>query len=159
MRLEEAFRMTVIELLKKSTGYSDFKSSWHYRDWSQDSSSSGLLSPASSSPSRRGRSPSVFRKRSGLAWVLGLFLFSLLAVWAWSKSQTTKPVLPTVDDNGAIPIGESRSQNGREVFWWERYPRYVARTATCIISHTNTDQAPRLLQRSKEHSTHRRLQA
>ena len=29
------------------------------------------------------------------------------------------------DDGGEIPLGQSRFRDGREVFWWEQFPRYV----------------------------------
>jgi hypothetical protein len=28
-----------------------------------------------------------------------------------------------IDPNGPIPAGKSVDRNGREVFWWEQFPR------------------------------------
>ena len=133
----------MIELVPKSLTDKLGASTWistHRRNWSSDSSGSTLLSP-SGSPRPRGAhrrqlSFSKF-KPTRAVWALGAIAFlTILGLW-WSLSPTnidqeveiSEPdidpgeVLDAIDPNGPIPVGKSVDRNGREVFWWEQFPR------------------------------------
>ncbi|KAJ9495545.1 hypothetical protein H2202_009086 [Exophiala xenobiotica] len=101
----------------------------HRRDYSSDSSSSGLLSPVGNPRLRLGHkrqlSLSRFNPRKSAWTAAGIALLTIISLW-WSFSPVGRVDLQAPaqqDDNGAIPIGQSRYQDGREVFWWEQFPR------------------------------------
>ncbi|KAK5449413.1 hypothetical protein LTS15_008957 [Exophiala xenobiotica] len=101
----------------------------HRRDHSNDSSSSGLLSPVGNPRLRLGHkrqlSLSSFNPRKSAWTAAGIALLTIISLW-WSFGPVGRVDLQAPaqqDDNGAIPIGQSRYQDGREVFWWEQFPR------------------------------------
>jgi hypothetical protein len=101
----------------------------HRRDHSSDSSSSGLLSPVGNPRLRLGHkrqlSLSRFNPRKSAWTAAGIALLTIISLW-WSFGPVGRVDLQSPgrqDDNGAIPIGQSRYQDGREVFWWEQFPR------------------------------------
>ncbi|KAK6387018.1 hypothetical protein LTS17_000283 [Exophiala oligosperma] len=103
----------------------------HQRDNSSDSSSSGLLSPVGSPRLRRGHkrqlSLSSFSPRRSICTATAIALLTIIGLW-WTfvpagqvQIQTTNSVQD--DNNDFIPIGQSVDRDGREVFWWEQFPR------------------------------------
>jgi len=120
------------ELRPKSIGDKFATLILHARALSEDSSSSGLLGPATSSPRRghlRRRSLSSFQARRSI-WTAGtITLLMVLGVCLWF-SPTSPPAnirgpVQVADDDGDIPLGQSVDRGGREVFWWEQFPRSV----------------------------------
>lgn len=69
------------------------------------------------------------RKITWLICVALLLLIVLFAatttgyVWTGPKRQNGPGIVP--DDGQSIPLGKSIYRNGREVFWWEQFPRLV----------------------------------
>jgi len=103
----------------------------HRRDNSSDSSSSGLLSPVESPRLRRGHkrqlSLSSFGLRRSICSTTAIALVTIVGLW-WTfvpagqiQSQTTP--IENDNSNDLIPIGQSVDVDGREVFWWEQFPR------------------------------------
>lgn len=119
---------------------------FHSRDWSPDSSSDGLLSPTGSPGRPRWRKSrvSLLRSRRTAYWACLVFVVSLLGLLTLSREQNAEPF----DDGGEIPLGQSRYRDGREVFWWEQFPRY-ARRSMRPCSLTNS-QVTRLLSWSQD---------
>jgi hypothetical protein len=134
--------MPVLDLLPKSLlsskSSTKFRSSPalnHSREWSGDSSSSGLLSPNISS--RRHYQWRKTRRKSAL-WCAGALLaMGALVLW-WYSGAVDAPLLApartsdtesliVADNGGKIPIGKSVERGGREVFWWEEFERYDMR--------------------------------
>ena len=101
------------------------KPSYHSRDWSTDSSSDGLLSPTGSpGRSRWRRSKSAwYRPRRSIWLSVTLSTIAVFALWTFLGRRHE-----LLDDGGLIPNGESRYREGREVFWWEQFPRYARRS-------------------------------
>ena len=109
---------------------------FHSRDWSTDSSSDGLLSPTGSPVRARWRksSASLFRNRRSAYWACVLLVVVALGLWTWSRQDDEIPV----HDGEEVPIGQSRYRDGREVFWWEQFPRYAKRSMRSFF----TDHSP-----------------
>ena len=136
----------MIELLSKQVFDKVGRPSiFHSRDWSSDSSSDGLLSPTGSPgrPRWRKSGASLLRSRRTAYWACLLFVVSLLSLWTLSRDRNVEPY----DDGGEIPLGQSRYRDGREVFWWEAFPRYVRRSMRSFF--TDKSQVTRLLSRSQ----------
>jgi len=101
----------------------------HRRDPSSDSSSSGLLSPVGTPRLRLGHkrqlSLSSFNPRKSSWTAAAITLLTIISLW-WSFGPVRRVGLQAPeqqDDNGPIPLGQSRYLQGREVFWWEQFPR------------------------------------
>ncbi|KAJ9653095.1 hypothetical protein H2198_007709 [Neophaeococcomyces mojaviensis] len=98
--------------------------------WSRSSSELNVKYIPLASPHlghRRQVSLSSFNARK-TAWFAGagLFLLALcLATAGYFRPALRFNNLNTTDDNGPIPLGKSVSRGGREVFWWEQFPRLV----------------------------------
>jgi hypothetical protein len=100
-------------------------------DWASDTSSNGLLSPAGSPRFRRGHrrhlSLSRFQPRKAVCTVAAVALFIVFALlWLFvagaHEPGNGKDLAPD-GDSGIIPLGQSRYRDGREIFWWEYFPR------------------------------------
>lgn len=107
--------------------------SFYNRGWINDSTGSGLLSPGDLPRARRvghkrHLSLSVFSPRKGLWTAAAIAFLTALGLW-WSFGPISRLQIqvPDVEDAGPtfplIPLGESRDRGGREVFWWEQFPR------------------------------------
>ena len=122
---------------------------FHRRDWSSDSSSDGLLSPTGSPgrPRWRKSRASLLRSRRTAYWACLLFVVSLLSLWTLLRKRNAEPF----DDGGEIPLGQSRGRDGREVFWWEQFPRYATWSMRAFF--TDDFQVTRLLSRSQDSCT------
>lgn len=99
----------------------------HQRDWSSDSSSSGVLSPVESHSSRRGhrRTLSLFSLSTHKAICSTAVIVLLTFVLLWSFKPSSRVQVAEVDrvEERPIAIGKSEDRDGREVFWWEQFPR------------------------------------
>ncbi|OAL35374.1 hypothetical protein AYO20_05425 [Fonsecaea nubica] len=130
--------MGMLDLLPKSlsTKFNDaIAISTHKRDWSTDSSGSSLLSPSQSPRPRRGRRRQWKRLRflpsKTICYAAAIAILTVIALWWFLNPTPTGGHLefskPDVDDgvpeDGPIPIGQSVDRGGREVFWWEQFPR------------------------------------
>ncbi len=123
---------------------------FHSRDWSSDSSSDGLLSPTGSPgrPRWRKSGATLLRSRRTGYWACLLFVVALLSLWTLWRKRSAEPF----DDGGEIPLGQSRYRGGREVFWWEQFPRCARRSmhsfftdssqVTRVLSWSQGDRAP-----------------
>ncbi|KAI1620485.1 hypothetical protein EDD37DRAFT_659586 [Exophiala viscosa] len=85
------------------------------------------LSPVGSPRSRWGHrhqlSLSSLRTRKILCSATAIAILTVLGLW-WSFTHIDHLHVPTrADDGGAIPLGQSRYRGGREIFWWEHFPR------------------------------------
>ncbi|ETI27144.1 hypothetical protein G647_09826 [Cladophialophora carrionii CBS 160.54] len=133
----------MIELVPKSLTDKLSSSAWittHRHNWSSDSSGSGLLSPGGSPPLREGHrrhpSHSRFKPRRAL-WTAGAIAFLTVIALCWSlfparidqRLEIPEPDVDhgdgadAIDSEAPIPPGKSVERNGREVFWWEQFPR------------------------------------
>ncbi|KIW30788.1 uncharacterized protein PV07_02490 [Cladophialophora immunda] len=128
----------MIDLLPKSLSnkFNDSAAiSIHKRDWSTDSSGSSLLSPAESPRRRRARRRQWKLSRclpsKAICYAAALALLTVISLWWFLRPTSTDGLFeilrPDVDDSvaedGPIPIGKSVDRAGREVFWWEEFPR------------------------------------
>ena len=112
------------ELKRKSSSDS------YARPNADDEADFGLLERAGS-PRRRHRrqlSLSSFpaRRLSTYAlYALALLVCALVALWLHQRSTTPPPQvqIPKETPGERIPLGQSRDRGGREVFWWEQFPR------------------------------------
>ncbi|KAL6253398.1 hypothetical protein RBB50_001122 [Rhinocladiella similis] len=123
----------------------------HQRDNSSDSSSSGLLSPVGSPRLRRGHkrqlSLSSFSLRRSICSATAIVLLAIIGLW-WTfvpAGQVQIQTTPIQDDNNdSIPIGQSEDRDGREVFWWEQFPRlhglYRGRNNIVSVAEYATEQ-------------------
>jgi hypothetical protein len=141
----------MIELVSKSFADKIKPPAWittHRREWSTDSSGSSLLSHNGSSHVRRGhrRQWSLSKLKTGRALCTAgaIVLLTILGLlWSFGPG-TVGSVLDvsdpdaqegdTTDPNGPIPWGKSVERGGREVFWWEQFPRYGIH-GSCWISN------------------------
>jgi hypothetical protein len=95
----------------------------------EDESGFGLLAPAGSPRKRHRRqlSLSSFPARRLVTYALyaaALLTCALVAAWLHFNSQgAPKNDLPKEAPGERIPLGQSRDRDGREVFWWEQFPR------------------------------------
>ncbi|KIX08042.1 uncharacterized protein Z518_02697 [Rhinocladiella mackenziei CBS 650.93] len=122
----------MIDLLSKSiTGKLKTSHSVHIRDWSTDTSSSGLLSPVGSPKWRRGHRRQLSLTRfyiqpgKAICTAAAIALLTVVGLW-WSFRPVGRVPMQEPDiegDHGLIPMGQSESRDGREVFWWEQFPR------------------------------------
>ncbi|OAP54126.1 hypothetical protein AYL99_11661 [Fonsecaea erecta] len=93
--------------------------SFLHRDWTKHSWGSSLLSPGDSPRSKK------------YGYAAAIALLSILALWWFPNPTGTGGLLgtsePGVDDEiteeGPIPVGTSVIRGGREVFWWEEFPK------------------------------------
>lgn len=90
----------------------------------------GLLGRAGSPPKRHRRQLSLSsfpaRRLSTYAlYALALLVCALVALWLHQNSTTPPPQaqIPKETPGERIPLGQSRDRDGREVFWWEQFPR------------------------------------
>ncbi len=87
-----------------------------------------LLGPGSPQPGRRRQvSLSSFNPRK-VAWLAAAALFVLAVVLLGTTTSYVSDAIgqlkaSVVDDDAPIPLGHSVGRGGREVFWWEQYPR------------------------------------
>lgn len=57
-------------------------------------------------------------------YAVALLVCALVALWLHQKGTgTPKPQIPKETPGERIPLGQSRDRDGREVFWWEQFPR------------------------------------
>lgn len=135
----------MLELLPKSVTSKLNSPVWvttHRRDWSSDSSGSSLLSPIET-PWRRGHRRQLGFARTktsrAICTAAAIALLTVVLLW-WTFSPTSDDfplelLEPDIEDgnaadpNGPIPAGKSVERNGREVFWWEEFPRLDLFTA------------------------------
>jgi len=109
----------------------------------ESETSSGLLSefdiePPEWTSNSKPKWAQVGGKKS--TWIAGLVVCVLLlgggilvSISGRGPPGTEKLPSPPPQDNGEIPLGQSRDINGREVFWWEQFPRYgVSTLLTCL---------------------------
>lgn len=91
----------------------------------------GLLTTPAGSPQKRHRrqlSLSSFPARRLITYTLyaaALLICALVAVWLHLNRAVPAPKAPIAKDTPGerIPLGQSRDRDGREVFWWEQFPR------------------------------------
>ncbi|EXJ66559.1 uncharacterized protein A1O5_10229 [Cladophialophora psammophila CBS 110553] len=107
----------------------------HKRDWSSDSSGSSLLNPVESPRPRRGRRRqwkiSRLQPSKAICYAAAIALLTAVSLWWFLRPTSAGGLIeipePDVDDgleeDGPIPMGKSVDRNGREVFWWEKFPR------------------------------------
>jgi hypothetical protein len=96
-----------------------------------DDSGFGLLAPPGGSPRKRHRrqlSLSSFPARRFITYALyaaALVVCALVALWLHLNSTITPKQAPVAKEipGERIPLGQSRDRDGREVFWWEQFPR------------------------------------
>jgi hypothetical protein len=93
-----------------------------------DEASFGLLAPGS--PRKRHRrqlSLSSFPARRVITYILcaaALLTCALVAIWLHANGSTLgEPKVVAETPGERIPLGQSRDRGGREVFWWEQFPR------------------------------------
>merc|ERR1712000_167960 len=120
----------------------------HRRDPSSDSSSSGLLSPVGTPRLRLGHkrqlSLSSFNPRKSSWTAAAITLLTIISLW-WSFGPVRRVGLQAPeqqDDNGPIPLGQSRYLQGREVFWWSSSLDCTACTAGARISFPSLNTFP-----------------
>ncbi|EXJ87352.1 hypothetical protein A1O3_04311 [Capronia epimyces CBS 606.96] len=101
----------------------------HERHWSTGSASSdGLLDPVGSPRARRAHRRQLSRPRfqpRKAIWSTAAIALLIVVGLLWSVEPTPlsqqRPDVQAQEEQGPIPIGQSRDRNGREVFWWEQF--------------------------------------
>lgn len=94
-----------------------------------DDSGFGLLAPAGTPRKRHRRqlSLSSFPARRLFTYALyaaALLVCGLLAAWLHFNNQgAPNAELPKEVIGERIPLGQSRDRDGREIFWWEQFPK------------------------------------
>ncbi|KIV81461.1 hypothetical protein PV11_03648 [Exophiala sideris] len=98
-----------------------------HEDGDTESPIDGPLSPVGSPRSRWGHRRRLGlsnpRTRKILCTTTALAVLTVLGLW-WSLRHFHYLQIPVKeDDGGLIPLGQSRYRDGREVFWWEQFPK------------------------------------
>ena len=94
-----------------------------------DEADFGLLGHAGSPRKRHRRQLSLSsfpaRRLSIYAlYALALLVCTFLGIWLHQRSTAApEPQIPKETPGERIPLGQSRDRDGREIFWWEQFPR------------------------------------
>jgi hypothetical protein len=76
---------------------------------------------------RRQLNISSFTPRRVLLFAIALVACVFAVTWFGPSiiNSTQETRIPEAVPGERIPLGQSRERDGREVFWWEQFPRYV----------------------------------
>lgn len=111
------------ELKRRSSSDSDVRPN------GDDEADLGLLGRVGSPPKRHRRqlSLSSFPARRLITYALyavALLVCTLVAIWLHQgRTAAPAPQIPKEMPGERIPLGQSRDRDGREIFWWEQFPR------------------------------------